>query len=399
MISGAREPHSAASPTAICGWRFWFYGELPPCHEPIAIVPTSGQPVSDARCVLHSSDINKDRDAFWARYGSDRSKDKHDFVGWVFPGVLDLANEIWSTAGFAGAQFLGGANFSRLTIAHSADFNRAVFLDKAECPLMRFNGDAYFNGTHFRGVANFTGATFAQHASFFGAEFYDDTFFASGVRFEKGSRFVKTKFHRGVSFDDVWFAESAVFDGCAIRPPQPSYTALGTILGNFMRADLHNVVFRSCTLSDAELSGAYAIDQAEYENITWGEIGVRHPITGHSKTVREVISEERSARETDDPQDFGSAERIYRNLRRSYEGHRRFILAAAFWARELEMRRMSRLAGQTGWRRTLANYETPEAWYAALKWLRPGHPQATFHTLRCSAGIPSHIRFDRHPAK
>jgi hypothetical protein len=248
---------------------------------------------------------------------------------------------------------------------------------------MRFNGDAYFNGTHFRGVANFTGATFAQHASFFGAEFYDDTFFASGVRFEKGSRFVKTKFHRGVSFDDVWFAESAVFDGCAIRPPQPSYTALGTILGNFMRADLHNVVFRSCTLSDAELSGAYAIDQAEYENITWGEIRVRHPITGHSKTVREVISEERSARETDDPQDLGSAERIYRNLRRSYEGHRRFILAAAFWARELEMRRMSRLAGQTGWRRTLANYETPEAWYAALS----GYGQATLRPLFILFGV------------
>lgn len=124
----------------------------------------------------------------------------------------------------AGATFQQPVFFVRTTVAGSADFESAAFVDLADFAdarffdsvflLARFSGDTDFSGARFLGseVASFTGASFSKPPSFEGALFEGSAAFTH-TSSQSGADFERARFLRSVAFGNTTFGGDGKFSG------------------------------------------------------------------------------------------------------------------------------------------------------------------------------------------
>lgn len=420
-IAGDREP--------ACGWTAsveLVRPALPPCPRRLGRRVSDGETVSDRRCDLHSADPDKDPQAIEDELAKMRASHRFECRGWVFPREVDLRNESFEAARFNGTTFAGHAQFDGATFpgdawfdhatftgearfngatftsaawffgatftsaaffspatftgmavftnaifTGDAGFSRVTFASNAQFEGATFAGHAAFVGATFAGVAVFSRATFAGNAAFVGATFAEDAWFDAApftgidrfadCKFESAPSFRETRFEGGAGFTAVRFAARTTFDMTVFGP--------GSTFAHTVVVDL---TFRACAMGTVALAEVYGVAKAEFDRVTWGEQlslsaspdeasnEPRHRING--VTVEEVKAQEGRTKD-----DYETAERVYRELRRSAEEHKQFQEAHRLSTRELEMRWLSLGTQRPAWWGWLRMHLLSlPAWYRGL---------------------------------
>lgn len=327
------------------------------------------------RCVFHSERADKDPEHRIESALVDMAKSSEfECQAWVFPREVDLNNRSFNKARFgncvfshrvhlAGTSFIGSADFYGSKFHHRLDFGGATFHSTAIFGEAKFCERAEFGGTNFSVGARFSDASFCGEARFVGAGFSGRAAFQSAT-FAGVTDFALATFRQPPGFDRTTFKAKSGFSEVVF----PEHTILNsTDFGpncDLANADLKSITFRRCKMPGVALEEAYSASNAEYDYCEWGA-----PPT--------LIVTERTAHESGRLEDYRSAERVYREVRRSLEDHKDFQESHRFAYRELEMRRLARSAkdaGRWGWWR--ANLVSLEAWYRILSdygesWRRP----------------------------
>lgn len=156
------------------------------------------------------------------------------FIGVVFPGLVNFQGSKFSRTQFSTSKFSDYVDFADCTFEDECDLFSAVFDGDVFFNSSEFKRGAPFTDTKFMSIVNFYRAKFGGDASFHRATlaharlnevhfcarcFFIDAQFDGeadfgAVRFGGEASFVRTRFSRGVSFSpSTKFCSTAVFDG------------------------------------------------------------------------------------------------------------------------------------------------------------------------------------------
>jgi uncharacterized protein YjbI with pentapeptide repeats len=402
---------AAAKVESECGFRS-DYSDRPPCPRP------GSEP--DDRCLLHSSNPDKDAEAFWRTIEQQLASCDGSFVGYVFPeqatfrraqflapvsfGEACFSREVF----FDGAEFAMSASFDRAKFGGNASFDGARFVGEASFKRVEFAADASFKGAAFSGVASFDKARFTRLADFYLTEFsgtsarfeeaefwgstsfletkflrdawfrqakflswasFEQTEFSGLASFvqanfsdtESTSSFDRTKFVEWAEFDQAEFFGEAVFERSKFLS-QASFDHVKFCGVTIFNTDIEHVGFRSSNLGNCRFAGSSNLDKAEFDDISWSQWPVHSTWPG--QRARLAVADEivaRSALPADKPSLLAAAERVYRDLRRNYETRKDHPRIGSFYFAEMEMRR---LASSSSWPGQTIGSLT--AWYGMI---------------------------------
>lgn len=178
----------------------------------------------DGRCILHSTDSEKDVEAFKRALKEHREEHGPNFGRMVFPGgvfFMNLSSAMDST-------FEERASFHNATFEEDMSFGGATFKAGASFGGTKFKGDAYFDAAKFEGGAYFSDTIFGDEVSF------------TLTRFEAGVSFLGTRWG-----EDLLFADTKVvfidvrYD--SDNPPEFRFVDLSRC--RFARTDLRKIDF------------------------------------------------------------------------------------------------------------------------------------------------------------
>ena len=170
-------------------------------HEICGLILEPGS--ESDKCILHSDDPNKDKQAFQNAIETHLKLRGNNFGGFVFPEKVNLNDfnfSKWPTSFFM-AKFLKGADFRRAKLYKRVDFTSAEFPKGANFYQATFSKSVSFNNATFSEWVNFNHVIFSEGTDFHGATF------------SKGSSFGSTKFHKGADFRGATFSEGGNFGG------------------------------------------------------------------------------------------------------------------------------------------------------------------------------------------
>lgn len=178
----------------------------------------------NGRCILHSEDLNKDKEAFDSALEVHQAERGPDFCSMVFPFEARFVTAIFKDkARFEGAIFKGKAHFEGAIFKDNAAFAGAVFEDEALFVESVFEGKVNFTGAVFEDETFFVEAVFENEATFVGAVFKGQTLFVRAVSkeefgfeqavFKDEAGFVGAIFKGKANFDGANFEDRTVFDG------------------------------------------------------------------------------------------------------------------------------------------------------------------------------------------
>lgn len=333
--------------------------------------------MADGLCVGHSPDPNKDSSSLRAAFAAADTRTPLNAAGWVIPFAVDLVGRQFSMIDCRAATFLEEVKLRDVEIDGKAWFNRARFLKPPSFLRCQFRGATRFDGAIFATESDFESATFSADAEFRGAEFrgfvdFSWAVFSISPSFsqavaERGAKFEGTVFKARATFDETWLGPASTFDEC----------------------DLSLVGFRGTRLTSTHLSAAYGLASAEFESVIWSvwrrgpRLRVRdfrrlartglprfiRPMTRYwsgARSLGGIVYEERLARTHGDKDDFLSAEKVYRELRRGAEARRDYLESNRLHIREMEMRRLRKGNSLKRLRWLRSNVLSLEALYRTL---------------------------------
>lgn len=164
----------------------------------------------DGRCILHSEEISKDKEAFIKALKEHQEAHGPDFRDMMFP----------SEANFEGTTFEKEVDFGKATFRKEATFRKAVFQHKSCFKESCFEGRVDFRGAKFKDEvsfenvkirlnADFNAVCFKEMALFEGATFENIEF--DEATFEEHADFKNATFFGNADIRDVTFKTGAIF--------------------------------------------------------------------------------------------------------------------------------------------------------------------------------------------
>ncbi len=347
--------------TQTCNYQYPKGLEHAPCPE---LAWQSHDPYG--RCFFHSERPDKVATEMVARVKEKLARNDRDFAGYIFPAEADFSTvDFGDGANFGGAAFRGTANFLHATFGDRAYFVGAIFGDWANFIDTRFGDRAYFGNAAFRRGASFWVARFGDGANFLGADFSGGANFVQAT-FAKEGDFFGATFDERADFSGATFADGA---GFRIANPRERFllqevTFQGRADFSGATQDLSHFEFHHVRLPQAIFRDAIGLDKAEFDDVTWG-----------------VLGDEVDARESGKLADYAAAERVYREVRRSYLERRDFTMARQMHWGEMEMRRLGEAARRRENHRFLGWGPLAHISLTWLYWLISGYGQRWLNAL------------------
>jgi hypothetical protein len=217
-----------------------------------------GKPLYDSeRCIFHSSDMERKREAFgeafWEEFERQKSEKKgFDFEGYIFPDSIDFGDKkLVGTVCFAKTVFSGKVDFNSTIFEGNADFSKAMFNADAFFRFAAFENQAVFNAATFSGKAAFTKAIFTKGAEFVLSEFRRDTDFNAAV------------FSGNANFNDAAFAWEADFSTVTVKNDINFENVAFSGTAKFMNAKYLGIA----AFDDAEFSGEASFRNTKFDGI------------------------------------------------------------------------------------------------------------------------------------
>jgi len=292
------------------------------------------------------------------------------FTEATFKGAVFDGSEFAGEASFQEVRFKGDASFDAATFSGEAAFDRAGFAGKSTFQDTTFSDSAGFNHAEFGGEAGFSGATFSGLARFVEAKFAGPTSFNDSILADE-ARFVKTTFSgttsfRGVAFsgrarfEEATFAGDTMFLGAtATRIVFGGAQVTGTLtLGLRLSPDgrmtithvrgpdeqapgisfgimsLAHVECRNLDPANLRFRGTRDIDQLSLAaSVAWPGEDRNRPRIADEDDLDALEKQDRT------PAAALEVERIYRGLRKNFEGQSDRIRAHGWYFAEMEIGR------------------------------------------------------------
>jgi uncharacterized protein YjbI with pentapeptide repeats len=334
------------------------------CHRSAEVEAAS--PV----CILHSTDAEKDVDAFREALAAHRDQRGDDFSYVVFPAGIQFREVHFSrSVSFREAQFLGDVSFAGAVFEGEASFlgtrfrrgvnaSGVAFQKRAAFSDARFDADADFSGAQFKGSAHFAGASFGDWTSFVEATFggvaslhqvrfqgpvtfYESVFAGdlqfdggvaastvafSRVRFDQRATFSGTEFRGRLDLSQATFGGETIFEGRGNAPllfDGIEVNFRDASFGYYSMVFIRNADLRRCQFLDTDLRNV------EFTSVRWPRINRGVCV------YDELLSLDQRAGEMP----WGQLARLYRELKQNYEDRRNYLRSGDFHYREKEMQR------------------------------------------------------------
>lgn len=341
-------------------------------------------------CILHSKNLDKDRDDFRQALEDHRTRKSCDFSYFVFPEYT----------GFRKTKFTEWASFFHVKFAESADFEDAKFFEGVSFSHAKFPEGAKFFATEFKKLTNFADAKFGKETDFSGdadfrvakfegrvsfadasfngpsrfgdaefmmeADFYNATFEHLGafarVTFSGITDFSCATFEKGAEFSRARFLSRTLFASNQAKGLTiPSFSGVEVDFREAIIAPLDALIIRDADLRKCGFLGT-DLRKAEITGATWPKITVRSfgiTISTRNGVYDEIVLPKSESRlltflrsfslfrtyqrrdETTnktDTQPWPHVERLYRELKQNYEERRDYERARDFHYGEKEMR-------------------------------------------------------------
>jgi Pentapeptide repeats (9 copies) len=285
------------------------------------------------------------------------------FIYSQFTGNEEYGGE----ANFWKSEFKGEANFWNSQFTGETNFSESKFLGHTNFREIRFTGEANFRESEFTGEANFRESEFTAEANFSKSKFTSEAYFSNSDFLDEAD-FSQSKFLGIADFRGVLFLEIAVFYDAKFSSNLYLRNAMFfrnvdfrwvKFLGN--RSSLINILtidetsfnFNECTF------GQDASDLILFENIQKGVMSFERVIIGteHLKFVnvglqkasfyltdlrkieftdikwgkiKENLFSRRVLQDEEEQGKKEGVERLYRQLKQSYEDNREYVEAGEF---------------------------------------------------------------------
>ena len=270
-------------------------------------------------CVYHSPEQDKPEHPFHEAIGEVERMNDLNWNGWVVPIEVNISGRAINGLQLVGVDFRKPVYFDELGVDSAVvvgRFRDTVSFSRAQIRQARFEG-VTFDKTPIFALARcqdvtFKDCTFVEYAHF-------NDFSAGHATFEN------VTFRGGAAFRQVSVDDALLFVRC---------TFIRDV--SFERTDLTRVSFLQGRADGLRLSAARHIAESEFAAVQWPGEGIPEEVEARKQMERPLLR---------------SAERVYRELRRSAERRRAFREADWFDRREMEMRRLS-----SGWLSTEALY-------------------------------------------
>jgi uncharacterized protein YjbI with pentapeptide repeats len=314
-----------------------------------------------------------------------------NFAGVTFSEGADFAEVTFSgEARFHLARISGEVYFGYATFSEKADFSGGTtFSGEADFSEVTFSGEADFVGTPFSGEADFRRATFSGKTDFFGAPFSEKASFAGATfsgevdfrhaTFSEKTDFARATFSSGANFLSTRFTgERASFFSCRFHgrtlfAPDPDETPRPDTSLSYLFAGVQEVDFQAVEINPPEV---LTIRHADFQQTRFLDTDLRKvELTGvcwPRKGARRVVYDEIAPLEGA-PYPWDQLERLYRELKKSYEDRRDYARAGDFHYGEKEMQRR--------------NPRTPYSlkFFLWLYWIVSGYGERFLRPLLCAA--------------
>jgi uncharacterized protein YjbI with pentapeptide repeats len=389
------------------------------------------------RCILHSTDLKKDKSQFDDLIAEKLSSGDFDFAGVFFPAVVDFSGRVLTNANFReatfaevarfvlvrfegvstflNAKFKRGASFGSAQFASFADFRRCKFgePDWVAGIVILATRTAVFDDAQFLGPAVFSGATFLA-AHFIGASFVGPAYF-NGVTFVGPANFQSARFQSSVDFTMAlfqgkdFFLYGSPFKLKCIDAAATFFEATFEDAAYFVACGFDNVVdFELARLRDAavftlarppdqkpklcfegvvcEHPERVSFDRFDVGSTTFLHSDLRdirfHNVAWPRTASRIRLYDEQKDREAggervvfvDPKQDLEAIQLLYRDLKVNFEGVGDWVGAGDFYYAEMEMARRNHPLKST-------------RWLLSVYWFLAGYGERPLHALLIFFGL------------
>ncbi|MGB8993241.1 MAG: hypothetical protein WCD80_14395 [Desulfobaccales bacterium] len=322
---------------------------------------------SDGLCILHSQNLNKERDLFDAAFLEKIEKGDYDFRSIIFPYHYSFKERVFeSEVNFSGAKFIHGATFFKAVFEDGVNFSDTKFYGKRsddEIATGQYHIGVDFTYSIFKNIANFSLSEFDLNVDFLLTEFYCSAEFY-GAKFRGLIHFSPT-----ITTNYVNFNSSEFYGALYFRPNQFSdcniYFTQARFIGQGLFESIYpfneefiglkiepqaKLTFNSISLAKAKFIGTN-LRQIEFNNVIW------HRYFGRDTLYDEIVLEKNS-----NSREYADVEELYRQLIINYKNKEDFKRVGDFHYGEMEMHRKASF-----WRRRI-----PISWYN-LFWLLSGY--------------------------
>ncbi len=294
---------------------------------------------SDDLCLLHSTRIDKNADAFHQIVTARLAANNFSFDYFVFPsGTSNFSTRTFdSHVSFSHAVFRAETLFLETTFDQDVDFSSVTFESEANFSKARIKGPISFKGASFENVhfydsslegeAHFTNCNFAGTANFTCCKFASDTYFDKSV-FDKDTHFYEAAFHRYSSFDFTVLRDTVVFKGLEsnrLFSGTKETSFVSVLFEQPHKVYFDTVTFARCSLLRTDLRGI------NLDNVKWANWRRRLCLYDEIKAIHQKRKDE-----------YVFVEILYTQLKKHWEAEMQFEVAGFFHYGEKEMRRRSR---------------------------------------------------------